>query len=204
MRRCQAIREREPSTRAPAQQLYQVFTVDGTQVTDIRAYPGRASALARTRGREARSAPPGPAAMPCHPGSRRASPRVLQSAADPPAGGRSSGSAPGTSQVDPRSITQRHHQARARTSRDIPAPGPSDRSRSSAQPQTPGVPPAHSLASRRYDGPYLSPGRTDRAHGCSMFARLSRHGPVPAGITRHPLSSACWTVRQVATIFGTI
>lgn len=32
----------------PPQQLYQVFTVDGAQITDIRAYPDRASALART------------------------------------------------------------------------------------------------------------------------------------------------------------
>lgn len=33
---------------APPQQLYQVFTVDGAQITDIRAYPDHASALART------------------------------------------------------------------------------------------------------------------------------------------------------------
>jgi ankyrin repeat protein len=33
---------------APPQQLYQVFTVDGAQITDIRAYPDRASAVART------------------------------------------------------------------------------------------------------------------------------------------------------------
>jgi ankyrin repeat protein len=33
---------------APSQQLYQVFTVDGAQITDIRAYPDRASAVART------------------------------------------------------------------------------------------------------------------------------------------------------------
>jgi ankyrin repeat protein len=33
---------------APPQQLYQVFTVDGAQITDIRAYPDRASAIART------------------------------------------------------------------------------------------------------------------------------------------------------------
>jgi len=33
---------------APPQQVCQVFTVDGAQVTDIRAYPDRASALART------------------------------------------------------------------------------------------------------------------------------------------------------------
>ena len=32
---------------APPHQLYQVFTVDGTQITDIRAYPDRHSALAR-------------------------------------------------------------------------------------------------------------------------------------------------------------
>jgi len=32
---------------APPQQLYQVFTVDGAQITDIRAYPDRASAVAR-------------------------------------------------------------------------------------------------------------------------------------------------------------
>jgi ankyrin repeat protein len=33
---------------APPQQLYQVFTVDGAQIIDIRAYPDRASAVART------------------------------------------------------------------------------------------------------------------------------------------------------------
>lgn len=33
---------------APQQQLYQVFTVDGAQITDIRAYPDHASAVART------------------------------------------------------------------------------------------------------------------------------------------------------------
>ena len=33
---------------APSQQLYQVFTVDGTQIVDIRGYPDRASAVART------------------------------------------------------------------------------------------------------------------------------------------------------------
>ena len=32
---------------APPQHLYQVFTVDGAQITDIRAYPDRASAVAR-------------------------------------------------------------------------------------------------------------------------------------------------------------
>ena len=32
---------------APPQQLYQVFTVDGAQIIDIRAYPDRASAVAR-------------------------------------------------------------------------------------------------------------------------------------------------------------
>ena len=30
-------------------------------------------------------------------------------------------------------------------------------------------------------------GRTTIAHVCSMFARMSRYGPVAAGITRHPL-----------------
>jgi hypothetical protein len=33
---------------APPQQPYQVFTVDSAQITDIRAYPDRPSALART------------------------------------------------------------------------------------------------------------------------------------------------------------
>src|SRR5215472_1433218 len=33
---------------APPQQLYQVFTVDGAQIVDIRGYPDRASAVART------------------------------------------------------------------------------------------------------------------------------------------------------------
>jgi hypothetical protein len=33
---------------APPQQLYQVFTVDDAQIIDIRAYPDRASAVART------------------------------------------------------------------------------------------------------------------------------------------------------------
>ena len=33
---------------APPQQLYQVFTVDGAQIIDIRAYPDHASAVART------------------------------------------------------------------------------------------------------------------------------------------------------------
>lgn len=33
---------------APPQQLYQVFTVDGAQIIDIRAYPDRAAAVART------------------------------------------------------------------------------------------------------------------------------------------------------------
>jgi len=35
---------------APPQQLYQVFTVDGAQIVDIRGYPDRASAVARGRG----------------------------------------------------------------------------------------------------------------------------------------------------------
>ncbi len=38
----------EEARPAPPQQLYQVFTVDGAQITDIRAYPDHASAVART------------------------------------------------------------------------------------------------------------------------------------------------------------
>jgi hypothetical protein len=40
-------RRAEGARPAPAQQLYQVFTVDGAQVIDIRAYPDRRSALTR-------------------------------------------------------------------------------------------------------------------------------------------------------------
>jgi hypothetical protein len=40
-------REAEGARPAPPQQLYQVFTVDGTLITGIRAYPDRRSAQAR-------------------------------------------------------------------------------------------------------------------------------------------------------------
>jgi len=79
------------------------------------------------------------------------------------------------------------------SSPDVRAPGSCDPSRSSAQSQAPGTRPACSHASRGYYGPYLPPGRTTAAHVCSMFARMSRYGPVAAGITRHPLS---WFVVQ--------
>jgi ankyrin repeat protein len=42
-------RKAEGARPAPAQHLYQVFTVDGTQIIDIRAYPDRHSALTRNR-----------------------------------------------------------------------------------------------------------------------------------------------------------
>jgi predicted secreted Zn-dependent protease len=35
---------------APPQQLYQVFTISGAQIIDIRGYPDRRGALARTTG----------------------------------------------------------------------------------------------------------------------------------------------------------
>src|SRR6266704_2252572 len=41
-------RQAEGARPAPPQQLYQVFTVDGAQVIDIRGYPDRHSALTRT------------------------------------------------------------------------------------------------------------------------------------------------------------
>jgi len=41
-------RQAEAARPAPPQQTYQVFTVDDSQVVEIRAYPDRASALART------------------------------------------------------------------------------------------------------------------------------------------------------------
>jgi hypothetical protein len=41
-------RRAEGARSAPRQELYQVFTVDGSEVVDIRAYPDRASALDRS------------------------------------------------------------------------------------------------------------------------------------------------------------
>ena len=41
-------RQAEGARPAPPQQLYQVFTVDGAQIVDIRGYPDRHSALTRT------------------------------------------------------------------------------------------------------------------------------------------------------------
>ena len=41
-------RQAEAARPAPPQQLYQVFTVDGAQIVDIRGYPDRHSALTRT------------------------------------------------------------------------------------------------------------------------------------------------------------
>jgi hypothetical protein len=46
--RVSVARRAEGARPAPPQQLYQVFTVDGAQVVEIRGYPDRASALART------------------------------------------------------------------------------------------------------------------------------------------------------------
>jgi ankyrin repeat protein len=43
-------RQAEGARPAPPQQLYQVFTVDNAQITDIRGYPDRKSALTRTLG----------------------------------------------------------------------------------------------------------------------------------------------------------
>jgi ankyrin repeat protein len=42
-------RQAEGARPAPLQRLYQVFTVEGAQIVDIRAYPDRRSALARDR-----------------------------------------------------------------------------------------------------------------------------------------------------------
>jgi hypothetical protein len=36
----------EGARSAPPQQLYQVFTIDGAQIVDIRGFPGRAAAIA--------------------------------------------------------------------------------------------------------------------------------------------------------------
>src|SRR6266704_3318778 len=62
----------------------------------------------------------------------------------------------------------------------------------SAVPGT-GNAPACGHASRGYYGLYLPPGRTTIAHVCSMFARMSRYGPVAADTTRHPHS---WSAVQ--------
>ncbi len=48
-------RKAEGARPAPPQQLYQVFTVDGTQIIDIRGYPDRHSALTRTPAGRARA-----------------------------------------------------------------------------------------------------------------------------------------------------
>jgi hypothetical protein len=47
-------RKAEGARPSPPQQLYQVFTVDGTQIIDIRAYPDRHSALTRDQAGAAR------------------------------------------------------------------------------------------------------------------------------------------------------
>jgi hypothetical protein len=86
-----------------------------------------------------------------------------------------------------------HHSVSPRASCNASSPGvraigSCDPSRSSAQSRAPGTRPAWSHASRGYYGLCLPPERTTVAHVCSMFARMSRYGPVAVSITRHPLS----------------